>query len=215
MKLWPFAGCSVVAAIVGLRCWAIRKQVSSKHGSTSMTTTALPFDIQNSRPGIQEAYKKMVATGVNPRLAEMLALQQPPALKGTDRSFMQGRMNNEQLNAMPSDHAQNIVALAKRAGISVSGKYYASGLADHRGPADPEAWVDSAADVKRVAAKRNLTVSGAVEHKGRQMPRPKSKPLSERLTRELMREEKARNPSMKKGELREYVVAKYGRKPKD
>ena len=38
---------------------------------------------------------------------------------------------------------------------------------------------------------------------------------SERLTRELMREEKTRNPTMKKGELREFVVAKYGRKPKD
>jgi hypothetical protein len=62
--------------------------------------------------------------------------------------------------------------------------------------------------------KRNLTVSGAVEHKGTEMPRPKSKPLSERLTREMMRAEKSRNPAMKKGELREYVVDKYGRKPK-
>jgi hypothetical protein len=29
-----------------------------------------------------------------------------------------------------------------------------------------------------------------------------------------MREEKRRHPTMKKGELREMVVAKYGRKPK-
>jgi len=127
---------------------------------------------------------------------------------------MQGRYNNEQLNEMPRDHAQNIITLARRAGISVSGKYYVSGLADHRGPGDPAAWVDSVHDVKKVASEKNLTVRGAVEQQGRPMPRPKSKALSERLTRELMRDEKKRHPTMKKGELREYVVAKYGRKPK-
>lgn len=215
MKLWPFVGCSVAAAIAALRIWATQTKASSKHGSTSMTTTPLPFDIQRARPDVQDAYRRMIATGVKPRLAEMLALQSPPGLKGTDRSFMQGRMNNEQLNAMPEDHARNLVTLAKRAGINVSGKYYSSGLADHRGPADPEAWVDSASDIKRVAEKRNLTVRGAVEHEGRPMPRPKSQPLSESATRQLMKEEKARQPSMKKGELREYVIAKYGRKPKD
>ena len=160
-------------------------------------------------------YERLLQEGYGHRWAEMCALQRPPGLKGTDRAFMQGRMNNEQLNSMPVDHAQNLVTIAKRAGISISGKYYAAGLADNRGPADPQAWVDSADEVKRVAAVKNLTVRGAVEHQGIPMPRPKSKPLSERLTRELMREEKTRNPTMKKGELREFVVAKYGRKPKD
>jgi hypothetical protein len=127
---------------------------------------------------------------------------------------MQGRYNNQQLDSMPPDHARNIVTLARRAGINPSGKYYASSLADHRGPSDPAAWVDSTADVKRVAMERNLTVSGAVNVKGEPMPRPKSKPLSERLTREMMAAERKRNPGMKKGDLRAMVVEKYGRKVK-
>lgn len=175
----------------------------------------VPYDIAKAGPAVVATYEKLLRLGYGQRWAEMCALQCPPGVKGTDRSFMQGRYNNEQLNEMPDDHARNIVTLARRAGISVSGKYYVSGLADNRGPADPAAWVDSVHDVKKVAASRNLTVRGAVEHRGEAMPRPKSRPLSERLTRELMREEKARHPTMKKGELREYVVAKYGRKPKN
>jgi hypothetical protein len=143
----------------------------------------------------------------------MVVFQQPPGVKGSDRSFMEGRYNNQQLDQMPRDHAQNIVALAKRAGINVSGKYYASGLADSRGPADPEAWIDGASDVKRVAMKRNLTVEGSVTHKGIPVE-AKKKPLSERLTREMMQRERHLHPNMKSGELREMVVAKYGRKKK-
>lgn len=159
-----------------------------------------------------DLYTRLMAEGYGHRWAEMCAMRQPPGVKGTDRSFMHGRYNNQQLDAMPPDHARNIVTLAKRAGINPGGKYYAASLADKRGVQDPGAWVDSAADIKRVAMERNLTISGAVEHKGIPMPRPKPKALSERLTRELMREERHRNPNMKKGELREMVVAKYGRK---
>lgn len=174
----------------------------------------LPWDIQHASTAIQDHYRKMVADGVSPRAAEMFALQQPPGLRGTDRTLMQGRYNNEQLDQMPPDHAKRMVEAARRAGINPTGKYYCTGLADKRGPADPEAWVDSVADIKRVAMKRNLTVSGAVEHKGIPVPRPQSKPLSDRLTREMMKVEKRRNPTMKKGELREFVIAKYGRKVK-
>jgi hypothetical protein len=115
---------------------------------------------------------------------------------------------------MPVDHARNIVTLANRAGINVSGKYYAGGLADGRGPADPRAWVSGADDIKRVAMERNLTVSGAVDHKGIPVERAKSKPLSDRLTKELMQRERKNHPGMKAGELREMVVSKYGRKVK-
>jgi hypothetical protein len=145
----------------------------------------------------------------------MCALQQPPGTSGTDRAYMQGRLNNQQLDRMPPKQAKAMIEAAQRAGISVAGKYYASGLADKRGPADPAAWIDSTGDVKKVAMERNLNVTGAVEHKAIPVPRPKSKPLSERLTRELMREERALHPNKKAGELREMVIAKYGRKVKE
>jgi hypothetical protein len=179
-----------------------------------MNTSDIPFDIQTASASVRAHYAEMINNGVAPRLAEMLALQQPPGVKGLDRSFMQGRYNNEQMNEMPPDHARNMIALAKRSGINPSGKYYCAGLADSRGPADPMAWVDGVSDVKRVAQARNLTVRGAVEHEGTPVPPPKPKVLSDSLTSELMKVEKQRNPTMKKGELREMVLAKYSRKRK-
>jgi hypothetical protein len=180
---------------------------------TSSDTVDVPASIRLAGRDALEMYERLRSEGLSHKWAEMCALQQPPGVKGTDRAYMQGRYNNQQLDAMPPDHARQIIAAAKRAGINPSGKYYASSLADRRGPADPAAWVDSTADIKRVAIDRNLTVSGAVEHKGHQVA-PKRKALSERLTREMMRVESQRHPTMKSGELREMVVAKYGRKHK-
>lgn len=181
---------------------------------TSSGIIDVPRHIREAGDDAAAMYARLLSQGQSHKWAEMCALQQPPGVKGTDRAWMQGRYNNQQLDQMPADHARNVVALAKRAGINPSGKYYAGSLADHRGPGDPMAWVDSAADVKRVAQARNLTVTGAVEHKGIPMPRPKARPLSERLTREMMAVEKRRHPGMKKGELREMVISKYGRKTK-
>lgn len=185
---------------------------SGGHTTTSSGTSDVPKHIRDAGAEVAAMYARLLSEGHSHKWAEMCALQQPPGVKGTDRAWMQGRYNNQQLDQMPPDHARNVVTLAKRAGVNPSGKYYASSLADHRGPADPKAWVDSISDVKRVAQERNLTVTGAVEHKGIAMPRPKPKPLSERLTREMMAVERKANPTMKKGELREMVVAKYGRK---
>lgn len=180
---------------------------------TSNDTIDVPPHIAAAGREVASMYARLRSEGQSHKWAEMCALQQPPGVKGTDRAFMQGRLNNQQLDQMPPDHARNIVTLARRAGINPTGKYYSSGLADRRGPQDPRAWVDSTADVTRVAQERNLTVTGAVEHRGRQVA-PQRKPLSEHLVREMMRVEGKRNPSMKKGELREMVVAKYGRRPK-
>lgn len=181
--------------------------------STSSEAIDIPENIRSRGAEAVAMYAKLRSEGLSHKWCEMCVFRQPPGVRGTDRSYMHGRYNNQQLDAMPPDHARNIVTLARRAGINPSGKYYASSLADHRGPADPAAWVDSTADVKRVAMERNLTVTGAVEHKGIAVP-PKRKPLSERLTREMMKVEKAKHPTMKSGELRELVISKYGRKQK-
>ena len=178
--------------------------------TTCGDTNDVPPHIRDLGKAASEMYAQLRSEGLSHKWCEMVVFRQPPGVKGGDRAFMEGRYNNQQLDKMPKDHAQNIVTLAKRAGINVSGKYYCSGLADSRGIQDPEAWVDGAGDVLRVAQKRNLTVEGSVTHKGIQEA-PRKKALSERITKELMRSEKARHPNMKKGELREMVVAKYGR----
>ena len=178
------------------------------------TNDDLPWDIKQANATIQGDYLRMVKAGVCSRAAEMFALQSPPGVKGTDRSLMHGRSNNQQFDDMPKDHALGMISMAKDAGINPNGKYYFAGLADKRGFTDPEAWVSSAAEVKDVAHRRNLTVTGAVEHAGIPQPPPPHIRLSERLTREMMRAEKPMHPTMKKGELREMVVSKYGRKRK-
>jgi hypothetical protein len=206
--------CSAFNATSPSQAWGTRRQGSNEPGFSSLDMSAVPSEIIAAGPGAVRFYEKLLSAGQSPRFAEMLTLQQPPAVKGTDRTYMEGRLNNQQLDRMPRHQAENIVQIARRAGISITGKYYASGLADKRGPADPAAWVDSTADIKKVARERNLNVEGAVEHKAIPMPPPPSKPLSERLTREMMRAERKSHPKMKAGELREMVVAKYGRKVK-
>lgn len=171
-----------------------------------------PLDVELAGNDAMRHYKKMIDEGQSPRFAEMCACQIAPGTKGTDRTLMEGRLNNEQFDKMPKDHAQKMIKAAKECGVNPNGKYYAAGLADKRGTHDPKAWIDSAADVTRVAQERNLTVSGAIHHQGRKMPRPKSPVLSERLTKEMMKVEKPSHPTMKQGELREMVQDKYGRK---
>ena len=174
----------------------------------------VPLDVQQAGQRAVVMYESLLSQGYGHKWAEMCALQQPPGVRGTDRMFMERRSNQEWLDDMPPNQARRILQDAKAAGISTAGKFYMSGLADKRGPGDPEAWVDSIADVKRVAEKRNLTVTGAVEHKGTPVPPPKTKPLSERLAREMMAKERKKDPALKAkkdGEVRELVVAKYGR----
>ena len=171
-----------------------------------------PLDVELAGIDAKKHYQKMIEDGQSPMFAEMCACQIAPGTKGTDRTLMEGRLNNEQFDKMPKDHAQKMIKACKEAGINPNGKYYSAGLADKRGIHDPAAWIDSASDVAAVAKKRNLTVTGAVNHQGRKMPRPKSPVLSERLTKEMMKVEKPRHPTMKQGELREMVQDKYGRK---
>lgn len=174
----------------------------------------IPLEVEARGCVAASIYRKCIAEGYGEKWAEMCALQQPPGLRGTDRTLMEGKTNQQWLDDMPAKQAKRILAEAKRAGISTAGKFYMSGLADKRGHKDPDAWVDSVADVKRVARKRNLTVRGAVEHEGIPMPPPPPKPLSDRLANEMIRSELQKNPALKtkkKAELKEMVVAKYGR----
>lgn len=129
---------------------------------------------------------------------------------------MHGRYNQQWLDEMPADQAKRLVNEAKAAGINISGKFYHGGIADKRGHLDPAAWVEGTDDVRRVAKERNLTVTGAVEHKGHAVDPPKPKRLSARLTREMMAVERRLNPGRKisDGDLKELVKTKYGRKHK-
>jgi hypothetical protein len=169
----------------------------------------VPNSVLQAGENAVQHYRRMIQNGQTPMFAEMCALQCPPGVRGTDRAVMQGRYNMEWLQDLSPDNRKRVLGIAKAAGISTSGKYYQSGLADHRGPADPAAWIDSAADIKRVAKERNLHVTGIVEHQAHDVPPPKSKPLSERLIRKQLTKYRKEHPGKKEGELREMIVAKH------
>lgn len=168
----------------------------------------IPPDISAASPAVQAHYLRMIADGQTPRFAEMLALQQPPGTKGTDRTFMQGRYGGEWLNEMPPHQATRIVSEARAAGISIEGKYYHSGLADRRGHADPEAWVDGLDDIKRVAAKRNLNVEGAVTVKAQEVE-PSPKKLDKKIEKQLVQHYMANNKRMSVADAKAVVADKH------
>jgi hypothetical protein len=170
-----------------------------------------PPEIEAAGPWAKNLYEKALPYGE--RWASMVALQQPPGTKGSDRAFLQGRQNNEQLDEMPKRQAQYVARDARQAGINISGKYYCAGIADKRGWKDPAAWVTSNDDVLRVARKRRLHVTGSVNYDPGEAP-PKRVVLSESIIKDELRKEKRRNPQAKVGELREKIIEKHAYKVK-
>ena len=170
---------------------------------------AVPASVREAGKAAVDHYLKMIRQGQSEMFAEMCALQAPPGVRGTDRAVMQGRYNGEWMSELSPANRKRILNAAKQAGINTSGKYYQSGLADKRGPADPAAWIDSASDIKRVAQQRNLNVTGIVEHTAEPMPPPPSVPLSERLMQKALKRYKKTHPGRKEGELREMIVEKH------
>jgi hypothetical protein len=121
---------------------------------------------------------------------------------------MEGRLNQQWLDGMPKKQANNILREARAAGINPNGKVYMGGLADGRAHRDPMAWVDSTADILKVAKARNLTVEGAVTYQGQAVP-PVRKVLNERIVQEELPRYRKRHPGKKDGELREMIVNKH------
>ena len=171
----------------------------------------IPSHIERAGREAVETYKRALPYGE--RWAEMCALQTAPGTKGTDRAFLEGRQNNQQLDDLPKMQAEYMVREAKRAGINISGKHYVAGIADRRGWRDPAAWVSSNDDVLRVARKRRLAVSGTVNYDPGPAPRKVTK-LSESIIKDEMRKELRTNPKANKGELRDKIIEKHAYKGK-
>ena len=170
----------------------------------------LPLEIALSPSHVQTHYSKMIADGQSPRFAEMCSLQIAPGTQGTDRTFFEGRYNNQQFDDMPKKQADFMIRAAKEAGINISGKYYHSGLADGRRWQDPEAWVSSTDDVLRVCKKRHKSISGAINYDAGDALPPQRKILSERIIKEEVARERSRNPSVKDTPaLRQKIIERH------
>lgn len=110
--------------------------------------------------GTQAYYVAMRLDGVEHKLAEMLACQQPPQSK-TDREFLLGIGEQFADNQALGDYYGRV---AREHGQNPKGKKYLSSLAAF--PGDPEAWVDGRDDVRRVCEKRGWDCDGDVKVKG-------------------------------------------------
>ena len=148
--------------------------------------SSLPLELQDAPRSQQLHYVEMIEDGQEESFALMCSLQQPPATQGTDRTFMEGRLNAQWLDDMPKFQADRMLRQAKQAGINTTGKFYMSGLADKRGAADPMAWISTVGEIKEVAKARNLEVNGIVNVKAEQREPTKkkfSKAIEDRLTK--------------------------------
>jgi hypothetical protein len=171
----------------------------------------IPVEVQRAGREAIESYKRALPYGE--KWAAMVATQTPPGTSGTDRAFMEGRMNNQQLDDMPVRQAKYVAAEAKKAGINISGKYYVGGLADKRGWQDPAAWVSNNDEVLKVAHARRLAVSGTVNYDPGPAD-PKRKLISESIVRDEVAKAKRKNPGAKASDLRERVIEKHAYRAK-
>ena len=171
----------------------------------------IPADVKRAGADAIAAYKRALPYGE--RWAAMVATQTPPGTSGTDRAFMERRMNNQQLDDMPLRQARYVAAETKKAGINISGKHYVGGIADARAWRDPEAWVSNNDDILKVAHKRRLAVSGTVNYDPGP-DAPKRKLISEKIVREEVAKAKRLNPSAKTADLREQVISKHAYRAK-
>lgn len=92
-------------------------------------------------PEVVERYRRMVASGQSPRMAEMLATRKGPRLETatTNAIDLKPSRNNE---GVGFQRMQKIRADAKKAGVPVTDdSFYNGSVADERGAADPDAWV--------------------------------------------------------------------------
>lgn len=110
---------------------------------------------------VQVRYWRMRLEGESHSMAEMLATRTFPGVK-TDAIFNEGKFSGQSTGECDA-RGTWLRAQAEAAGVSTTGKWYCSGLADF--PGDPTAWVDSRGDVLRIAEAKNMTVRGYVEHK--------------------------------------------------
>lgn len=168
----------------------------------------LPPEISFASPEVKAHYIAMIEDGQSPAFAEMCALRQPPGTKGSERAFMEGRYNGEWLNQMPERQAKYILAEAKAAGISTSGRYYCAGIADKRGWCDPAAWIEDSSDMLKVAKARNLEVKGSVNYTPPERE-PERVGLDEGIVDRMAEEKVKKDPSLSKLEAKAQVREKH------
>jgi len=100
----------------------------------------LPIGMMDQPPEVVARFRKMVAAGESPRLAEMLAVRKGPCLD-TDTVHMAGLSMAHVAKTAGKSYAEKDMKQARAAGIQVNENSFFNGsIADERQGADPGAW---------------------------------------------------------------------------
>lgn len=172
----------------------------------------VPYAMENCHPLTKAFYVEMVLNGVSTRLAEMLALRQPPKIM-TDDVMLAGMPT---LANMPADARNAIVQRARQFGYNPKDSdVYLDSVAST--PGDPMAFVNHGqgrGHVKKVLEYRGQASEGMVNTKYREPEEEVrgeklSKKIANRIYRNMVRE----NPDIARKEVREVmgsIVDKHG-----
>lgn len=132
-----------------------------------MQTLDIPWNIKRAGPQAEAIYTKALSSGQSERFAELAALRQPPGIRGTNDQYMRGLKNGGQFNVdKPLDRA--FLGLcqdkARRAGVSLEGKYYSTQCAEE--PGDLRAWFSNKDEEFAYIRSRGWTCRGGKIIKG-------------------------------------------------
>jgi hypothetical protein len=117
--------------------------------------------IRVQMPTNYDSVNAMLETGVGPFLM-------------TDSTFLENRCNGNQFEGREWA-GDDYKAVAKKAGVSTTGKVYMSSLATF--PGDPKAWVSGRGDVQKYLEETGRGSTGAVTVKAREAEEPPPPPI--------------------------------------
>lgn len=116
----------------------------------------IPNEVKAAGSGAVAVFRQIMSKygDAGYRFALMCALRKAP-LANTDREFTEGDNHGRWLDQMGPIRRKRLLAAAKKLGIDPAARIYKSGLGK---PEDPRAWIESKADILRVAREKKLVI---------------------------------------------------------
>jgi hypothetical protein len=170
------------------------------------------------RAGIRHIYDCLIKDGQSPNMAAMLASMKPPGSWNTGKDF--SKRENDRMRCLADDQREDIVRVAKSAGINTHGKTYNGQLGGYK---DPMAWVSDTGDVRKAAIAKEMDIDGMVKVNAYRGPKKKvrlAEDIIDRLEGDARKKNRKLDESCKKSdnarkELRGKLVDKHGARKKD
>lgn len=155
----------------------------------------MTIDVISDDPEVQAHYEACLAAGSSPRLAEMLAMQQPPGCDTDTRYMARSKVGGDQFERSPWLGKYYKETSERLAPGSTSGARYCADVARFAG--DPRAWVRSRSDIRRAVADRpGYECEGDVTVKALYAPEKKQVPIAESIVKKLVARKLAMEPGL-------------------